>query len=227
MTSIRTATIAAILVLSSQGLLAQDLSRYREYALGSNLASVVASAGADVSDVRTVHERPSTIQQLEWRAPSWARTDAADPVRDIEFSFFEDQLYQIVVTYDRGRMEGLTNGDVMASLSSMYGQPLPSRGATARRPLEVDSTGETVIVGRWESAAVMVTLTRGTYAAEFQLVLVSKSLATLARTASTASVRLDAREAPGRERAERAKEAADAAAASDKARIANKAAFRP
>jgi hypothetical protein len=30
-------------------------------------------------------------------------------VRVVLFSFYDDQLYQIVVTYDRERMEGLTN----------------------------------------------------------------------------------------------------------------------
>jgi hypothetical protein len=49
----------------------------------------------------------------------------------------------------------------------------------------------------------------------------------LARRAETQALRLDQREAPQRERARQKTEADDARASRDKARLANKAAFRP
>ncbi len=82
-------------------------------------------------------------------------------------------------------------------------------------------------MARWENADSLLTLLRGSYRPEFQLILVSKSLNARARTAVREAVRLDAIEAPRREAEQRKKEAGDATAARDKARSANKAAFRP
>ena len=82
-------------------------------------------------------------------------------------------------------------------------------------------------MARWENADSLLTLLRGSYRPEFQLILVSKSLNARARTAVREAVRLYAIEAPRREAEQRKKEAGDATAARDKARSANKAAFRP
>ena len=107
---------------------AQDLARYRTYTLGDTVASVVGASGADSSDVKTVHERPRLMQELEWRA---AYGEGADPVRTLVFSFVDDALYQIAVTYDRDRMTGLTDKDVIEGLTATYG--VPTRGARGSR----------------------------------------------------------------------------------------------
>jgi hypothetical protein len=83
------------------------------------------------------------------------------------------------------------------------------------------------VLARWENAESLVTLVRGSYTPEFQLILVSKPLATRAQGAVREAIRLDAIEAPRREAEQRKKEAGDASAARDRTRIANKAAFRP
>ena len=104
--------IAAVLVFSSQLGSAQDLSRYRAYVLESSLESVVAASGARAADVKTLHERPAKIQELEWRAPyASSGSELADPVRGAVFTFCDDALYQVVVSYDRDRTNGLTNSD--------------------------------------------------------------------------------------------------------------------
>jgi hypothetical protein len=69
MNSARPVFIAVGLVLGGQLAFAQDVSRYRAYALESSLDSVVAATGARAVDAKTLHERPATIQELEWRAP--------------------------------------------------------------------------------------------------------------------------------------------------------------
>jgi hypothetical protein len=84
-----------------------------------------------------------------------------------------------------------------------------------------------VVLAQWESADSSLTLLRGAYSTDFQLVLTSKALGTRARDAIREAARLDTAEAPRRELAQRKKEAADAAAARDKIRTTNKAAFRP
>ena len=225
MQSTRPIVIAVGLILSGQLVFAQDMSRYRAYVLESSLDAVVLASGTRAADAKTLHERPATIQQLEWRAPYGdPRSTQADPVREITFTFYNDALYQVIVNYDRDRTEGLTNGDIIESLSAAYGAPtLASRTRTSA---PVEAFPESIVVARWENADSLLTLIRGSYTPEYQLILVSKSLRARARTAVREAVRLDAIEAPRREAAQRKKEAGEASAARDKTRIANKAAFR-
>jgi hypothetical protein len=227
MNSTRPLVIAMGLILGGQLAFAQDVSRYRAYALESSLDSVVAASGARAADAKTLHERPATIQELEWRAPYVdSRNTLADPVREISFTFYNDALYQVIVNYDRDRTDGLANGDIVESLSAVYGAPTPASARTRTSP-PVEAFPASIVVARWENADSLVTLMRGPYTPEFQLILVSKSLSARARTAVREAVRLDAIEAPRREAAQRKKEAGEASAARDKTRIANKAAFRP
>jgi hypothetical protein len=86
---------------------------------------------------------------------------------------------------------------------------------------------DTIVVARWEDAASALTLLRGRYAPQYQLVLLSKSLGMRAQGAIQEAIRLDRVEAPQREAAQHAQDALDGRAASDKARTENKAAFRP
>ena len=212
--------IAVALIVGSSAASAQDLTRYRDYVLGSSLDAVVTTSGARPADVRTLHERPSKIQELEWRAPYVSSSEKlADPVRGAVFSFSDDALYQVVVTYDSGRTDGLTNSDIIQSLTGVYGQPVAA--SARRRPAAALS--DTVVLAQWDSKDSSLTLLRGVYAAEFQLVLMSKTSSARAQTAIREARRLDAIEAPRREREQRKKEAADAAAV----RTTNKAGFRP
>ena len=227
MNSTRPLVIAVGLILGGQLASAQGVSRYRAYVLESSLESVIATSGARAADAKTLHERPATVQELEWRAPYVdSRNTQADPVREITFMFYNDALYQVTVKYDRDRTEGLTNTDIVESLSTAYGAPLLPSGRTRTSP-PVEGFPDSILVALWENADSLLTLIRGSYTPEFQLILVSKSLNARARTAIREAVRLDAVEAPRREAAQRKKEAGDASAARDKTRIANKAAFRP
>jgi hypothetical protein len=208
---------------------AQDVSRYRGYVLESTLASIVASSGARAADARTLHERPAKIQELQWRPPyasSVNVTATADPVRVIKFSFVDDALFQIIVDYDGARTAGLTNQDIVETLSATYGAPV-SRSGKAQPVRPSAAYPDNLVVAQWESTAESLTLLRGTYDSAFQLILFSKALATRARQASRDAVRLDAAEAPRRESDRLQREAAEAAAAREKARTTNKGAFRP
>lgn len=220
----RVVSLAVGLVLSSQLVAAQDLSRYRAYALDSSLESVLTASAAATADVKVVYERPSMIQALEWRAPYTRSGDAlVDPVRGILFSFCDNALYQVLVSYDRDRTDGLSNSEIIDSLTAVYGTPL--RGSARNRPL--DAAPDTVVLAQWDSAGFSLTLLRGVYSPEFQLMLTSKALSTRARGAIREAARLDVADAPRRELEQRKKEAADANVAREKIRAKNKAAFRP
>jgi len=226
MNSTRPLVIAVSLILSGQVASAQDMSRYRVYALGSSVDSVIAASGARSADVKTLHERPATIQELQWRAPYVGFGDApADPVQEIAFTFYNDALYRVVVTYDRDRTEGLTNKDVLEALSATYGVPALGSART-RTSAPAEPFPDSIVLARWETAESLVTLVRGSSTPEFQVILISKPLSTRARSAIREALRLDAIEAPRRESEQRKKEAGDASAAREKTRITNKAAFR-
>lgn len=226
MQSIYPVVVAVSLIVGGEAT-AQDLSRYREYALNATVTSVAAKGGARPDDATTLHQRPATIQELRWRMPYvYDATGPADPVREMAFTFYEDALYQIVVHYDRDRTEGLTNKDILEALSVTYGTPALAKepaGATQATAAFPD----TVVLARWENAESLVTLVRGTYAPDFRLVVMSKPLGALATNAIREAVRLNALEAPQREAAQRKTAADDARAALDKKRTDNKATFRP
>jgi len=185
---------------------------------------VAAASGTRAADAKMLHERPAKIQELEWRAPySSAAHGQADPVQRAVFAFYDGALYQVVVSYDRGRTDGLGNSDIIESLTAVYGTPVVA-SARSRPPAAFLGT---VVLAQWDSPGSSLTLLRSAYSAEFQLVLVSKALSTRAQSAIREAGRLDTLEAPRRELEERNKELADAADARDKLRTTNKAAFRP
>src|SRR5687767_11822084 len=158
----RPLVIAVSLILGGQLAFAQDISRYRAYVLESSFDSVVAASGARTTDAKTLHTRPATIQELEWRAPYVdSRNTLADPVREITFTFYNDALYQVIVNYDRDRTEGLTNSDIVESLSAAYGVPLASARTRTGPPAE--AFPDSIVVARWENAESLLTLIRGSY----------------------------------------------------------------
>ena len=230
MSSLRPVALVAFVVLLSRPTLdAQDLTRYRDFELGSSVSSVVTVSGATARDVSVVHRRPVMIQELVWRPPYVMRSSGvvADPVREVAFGFYDDRLFRIVISYDRDRTEGLTNEDLIEAVSATYGTPLLPGARRAGPASRSGDDTESIIVAQWEDSHQRLTLFRGTYPRLFRLELISKNLNDLAHAAAIEATRLDNREAPARE-AERLKaQIADARAAEEKARLANKAAFRP
>jgi len=221
MTRLCAIALVSLLALDARIAMAQDLSRYRDYALGSSVTAIVTASAARATDVKSLHERPALIQELDWHALYLATRDRVDSVDRVLFNFYNDKLYQIVVTYDRDRMAGLTDADVVAAVSSTYGAPeLAVRAAVAKKD---DPFAPSIMVAQWSDAASQLTLTRDVYSRQFQLVLVGKALAEQARLAIKDSMRLDKQDAPGLER----EQAAEDALKVETARLANRAAFRP
>ena len=230
---ISTRTLPAVtlgLVLSLHGLQGQTPSRYREFQLGSNVGSVSALIKVAASEARTIHQRPAVIQELKWRPPyfvSGSTTPRTDPVQQIVFSFYDDQLFRILIDYDPQRTGGMTRADMVDAISQAYGSPLQAgagKAPAAASQLEVESGTP---VARWGDAEYSVVLYQSSYASGFRVLVSSPRLEALARTADAQAVRLDQREAPQRELARQKKEADDARVSQEKARVSNKAAFRP
>ena len=55
---------AVLMTMAVQPATAQDLARYRAYALNTSVESVIAISGSRPGDVKTRHVRPARIQQL-------------------------------------------------------------------------------------------------------------------------------------------------------------------
>ena len=220
--------VALACVLSAAALHGQDRSRYRDYQLGGGLSAISTLAGVPASEVRTLHSRPATMQEFQWQRPYTAGDAAqADPVKQIVFSFYNDQLSRMVVDYDRDRTAGMTDADLIDAISATYGPRVKPGVRIARAaPSQVEQESGTP-VARWGDADYSVVLYRSTFAAAVRVIVTSPRLEALARTAETRSSRIDEREAPQREIARQKKDADDAKTAQEKARLANKAAFRP
>ncbi len=202
---------------------AQNLARYRDFALGADLPSIAALVGVAPTTATTVHARPVVMQELQWRRPYAAEPDAG---QQIVFSFYDNQLSTMVVDYDRDRTAGMTDADLIEAMTAIYGAPL-KRGVRTVPGIasEVEQESGTLLA-RWGAADYAVALYRSSYASGFRIIVASPRLQALARTAVAQSNRLDARDAPGLEIARQKKEAEDLRASQAKARLANKAAFK-
>jgi len=230
MTIARTVAIcAAGIALMGHGLVAQDLSRYRTFELGSDLASVSTLTGVAATAAKTVHQRPVLLQDLEWRPARWLPGSSAmstDPVELMLFSFYNNQLFRVVVDYSHERTVGMTNADMIEAISATYGTPLPLRAAV-RTPSRLEADFGPAIA-HWGDAAHTVVLYRtASYGKALRLIVTEVPLDDLARKGQAQALRLDEQEAPLREIARQKKEREDGLVAAEKARVANKAIFRP
>lgn len=217
-------------VLSGAVATAQDLSRYREFELGSSVKAVSTLTGVAGSELKAIHQRPAVIQQLTWRPRYGAHrpiAPATESVDQVVFDFYDDQLFRVTVDYDRRQTEGLADADMMEAIVSVYGPPVTPVASKRRQPPAFgDDTA--VTIAEWSAAGNSVKLHRlPSYATSFRLVITAETTAALAATASARAIVLDAREAPQREAAREKKEADERRVADEKARLTNKATFRP
>jgi len=232
MINTRSLTVSVLSLLFLTPLIyAQDLSGYRQFHFGADLPSIAKQSGLKPSEAKTIHERPALIQELEWQSSFLYATSPAlksDSAKSLLFSFYNGQLFRIVVNYDRYKTEGLTDADMIEAVSLKYG--------TATRPAAAKSISlfsseiyndSQHVIAYWEDAQYAFSLFRSSYEPTFGMAAVSKSLDTLARTASVEAVRLDEQEAPQRELERRKKQQEENSVAQEKARLANKAIFRP
>jgi hypothetical protein len=207
---------------------AQDLSSYRNYHLDMKLAAVAEQADMKVSEARLISARPAVIQELEWRPGSSYNSSAqADPVSGIRFSFYNDELFRILVSYNQDRTQGLTNDDLIESISAEYGRSTnPAETIIIYSSSYLYNQDEEVIA-RWEGPQYSFNLFRFSYNSTPGMLIFSKRLELPAQEAISEANRLDIQEAPQREIDRKRKQAEENHAAGLKVRPANKSNFRP
>jgi hypothetical protein len=213
----------------------QDLSMYREFRFGADLLAVAKRAHVKPSAARMIHERPAVIQELEWQVPYMRSSPRADSVKDILFSFYNGGLFRIVVTYDPERIAGMTAEDIVEAVSAQYGTATSPVAEIILSSTQLyNNGGEKVISDRnekiiacWEDSQHSFNLFLPSHQSTFGMVMYSKRLDALARTAIVESVRLDKQEAPRREIECQKKKDEERRGWQEKARQSNKASFRP
>ncbi len=206
---------------------AQDLSRYREFEFGMDLGVIAKRADMNPSDAKVIHQRPALIQELTWQPRLYlSSTPQADSVRSILFSFYNGELYRIVISYDRYKTEGLTTKDMVEAISARYGTATRPAAEITFSSSQVYNDSE-VVLARWENSQYSFSLFRSTYQPTFGMMAFSKRLDALAGTAIVEAIRLDEQEAPQREIERQKVQDAKDLAGQAKARLANKPNFRP
>jgi len=186
---------------------AQDLSKYRNFSFGMSAASVSKLAEEKLADVIVVHERPALIQELTWYPPlPFESVSPAEPVQKVLFSFYNGELYRILVTYDSDAVKGLTSEDMIQMLSAKYGTATRP-AAEVNFPTNDAYRATEKVIARWEDPQYSLNLFRSSMSDTFAVVLFAKQLDAQAAAAIAESVKLERQEAPQVEAA-RVKQAA-------------------
>ena len=94
-------------VITAAPTYSQDLSRYREFQLGTNLPAVAKQIRVKPSDAKVIHERPAVIQESGMADSLHGLFAALGLGWKYSFQILQRELYRLVVTYDRERTEGL------------------------------------------------------------------------------------------------------------------------
>jgi hypothetical protein len=201
----------------------RDLSKYRDFTLGMSLTKLLERTDQKMTDVKTIHSRPALIEELSWWPPKASGTSPqSDSVERVLFSFYNGELYKISVTYDRLSTDGLTEEDMVRSISVKYGH------ATITAP-ELDPAvngrydSKQKPVASWEDAQYSVNLVRSSFNDVLGLVAFSKRANAEAEAAIAEAMKLDEQEGPKREAERQKKQTDDLEAARQK----NQKIFRP
>jgi hypothetical protein len=227
MKTIRISILCSVVMLLSAPLLrAQDLSKYRQFILGTSLTRVLERTQQRMADVKVIYGRPALIQELNWWPPNLSgRAFQSDPVEQILFSFYNGELYKISVTYDQASTEGLTAEDMVKSISAEY-------GPVTILALEIDSPrsdrydmsdARQENVASWQDAHYCFNLVRASFTGRFGLTIYSKSVNAEAERGIAEAVKLDKQEGPQREADRQKKQMEDLEVARQK----NQKSFRP
>jgi hypothetical protein len=219
----KTAIALALILVSTSTVAAQDLSKYRDFSLGSSLAGISKQVNASPNEIGVTHQSPVLIQELTWWPIESSESSArAEAVEQIQFSFCNRELYRIVATYEDKATKGMTADDMVQAISATYGTAIrPAADSSA--PAQLSFSSADVRIALWENNRYSVALSRSPLMDSFQLTLVSKQLNSQAEAGIAEAMRQEIEGAPQRETARVKKQADDLAAM----REANLKSFRP
>ena len=103
----------------SAATLTGDLSKYRNFQLGTDLPTVAKQVGVNPSQAKVIHRRPVLIQELEWRPQPLGSFSKTESAQEVVFSFYEGELFRVAISYDRYATEGLTADDFIEAIKRL------------------------------------------------------------------------------------------------------------
>jgi hypothetical protein len=186
--SVRPVIVATLCLAAAAAspLTAQSRFQYRTYEMGEDRRTIAEQIGMPLPPDVVLTRALGVVEELQWRA-EYGRRGAAvsgDSVAKLAFSFYEDQLFRIVIDYAPDRTEGMTEADLVAAVSKVYGPP------TKRAPLP-DRVGwqlqraDDVVVAMWTERAYPISLLALPGPSTFRLIVSSSRLEALARAAGS------------------------------------------
>jgi hypothetical protein len=212
-----------VILLSAPLVRGQDLSKYRDFSLGMSLAELSSQVDLRPLQTKLIQKHPAVIQELTcWPGGSSDYSRQTDSVWQIFFSFYNGELFRILVTYDRDATHGLTAEDMVQAISTKYGIATRPTGEISFPTNELYRSTQTVIA-RWEDSQYSINLVRSRFLNSFALVMFSKQLDAQADAAIAKSIKLRGQEDPQKEIDRQKKETDDLEAARQK----NRKIFRP
>ncbi len=190
--------IPIVLVLFSTPILSgQNLSTYRKFSLGASLASISRQSGQD-AQANLIHQSPAVIQQLTYWPIGTFYPVRPESVSQILFSFCDQRLYKISVTYDGGATQGLTDDDMVQAISARYGTATRFYPEIAL-PANDEYAPSQEAIASWRDSDTSVILFHNTDLDSFGLTIASRSLTAKADAAIAESLQLEKQEAPQKE----------------------------
>src|SRR5229473_1138332 len=185
-----------VLLLTAPLLRAQDLSKYRDFSLGMSLPELSSQVDLRPLQTKLIQKHPAVIQELTcWPGGSSDYSRQTDSVWQIFFSFYNGELFRILVTYDRDATHGLTAEDMVRAISTKYGTPTRPVGEISFPTNELYRWTEKVIA-RWEDSQYSINLVRSRFLNSFSLVMFSKRLDAQAEAAIAKSLKMEGQADP-------------------------------
>lgn len=204
---------------------AKDLSKYRNFQFGADLATIAKQVGVSPSQAKAIQRRPALIQELVWHPQPLGPSSQTESANEVVFSFFDGELFRVAIAYDRYETEGLTVDDFIESISATYG--LAEIPATSASSVQGAYGDQEEIVAQWQDSQYCFDLIRSSYGPTFRLVGALKRLRAPVQAAITEAKRLADQEAPQRDAARKADGKEMERAKLETSRLLNKPKFRP
>jgi len=195
----RGAVSLALVMFSTSLIYGQDLSKYRTFSFGMSVASVSKQANQQIAKSEIIHQRPVLIEESTWYPPQpFGSSRPAEPVEKVLFSFYNGELYRMLVTYDNSAIKGLTDEDMIGVISAKYGtatRPI----ADVNFPTNPSFRATEKVVARWEDSQYSFNLFRSSTSGSFAIVMFDKRMDAQAGISIAESVQLEKQEAPQKE----------------------------
>jgi hypothetical protein len=189
----------ALVLLATPMISGQDLSRYRKFSLGTSLAALSKQIGQDSHQANLIQQSPAVIQELTyWPVDTPYSSVQVQPVSRILFSFYNGELYRMVVSYEQNAIEGLTEDDMVRAISARYGNATRFYPEINLPTKDVYASAETIIA-RWADSGSSIDLFHSSTLNSFGLAVFSKRLDVQAEAAIAESLKRNKQEAPQKE----------------------------